>query len=70
MRKLRELLQHLRAANQCDLKHKRALRHVHHGCHSAYLLYYVVDWHLPVSPFCGVLLIFALTSWAFHWDWE
>jgi hypothetical protein len=70
MRKLAEILAHLRSAHRCDLRHRKALRHVHHGCHSAYLGYYVLDWHMPVSPVCAVLLAFALMSWFFHWEWE
>lgn len=66
MKHLMILLAHLRSVNRCELKYKKALRHVHHGFHSSYLGWYVIDWHIPVSVIALPLLILALASWLFH----
>lgn len=44
---------------------KRAARHAHHGFHTAYLWYYVLDWHLPVSGIVLPLAVWAVVSWIF-----
>lgn len=61
MRRLTDLINSLRYQPSCPIK--RAVRHAHHGFHNAYLWYYVLDWHLPVSGIVLPLAVIALVSW-------
>lgn len=70
MKRLTDMLAHLRSINRCELQHKKALKHVNHGLHTAYLGWYVLDWHLPLSVICLPLLVLALASWLFHLELE
>lgn len=63
MKRLTDLIASLRSINACELRHKKAMRHVHHAAHSGYFGWYVFDWHAPLSIFCVVLLAAALASW-------
>lgn len=70
MNSLRTMFEHLRARHRCELQHKKVLKHVNHGFHTAYLGWYVIDWHLPVSVICLPLLAIAVLSWLFHLELE
>lgn len=67
MKTIRELLQSIRVLHDAQPAHKKVLRHVEHGFHSAYLGWYVIEWHTPVSIFCAVLFLFAVGSWVAPW---
>lgn len=70
MKRLIEIWHHLRAINACEMKHKKAMRHANHAFHSAYLGWYVIDWHLPMSVIVLPLFVLTLASWLLHLELE
>lgn len=67
MKRLSEIIESLRVHHHAQPKHAKALRHAHHGFHTAYLGWYVLDWHLPVSMIVLPLLLMAIASWVAPW---
>lgn len=67
MKRLTEIIESLRVHHVAAPKHAKALRHVHHGFHAAYLGCYVAEWHMPLSLMALALLVLALASWVAPW---